>query len=273
MSLKVLSFDQKRQMVLNDLLNKLKITMFGSGNYAWAIALEELRADYTLNCENFKNCVKFFYGENSTSDEQNPEWLLAQILFTISLIRLIYIKKPHYFRHNSDLEERSSKWKNILEKYSPDYKIKWEKLTEQNAFIPFEYSKFTPVVENLKNISEEKATPIIELLSPNRSEIELSGLICSIYSGFEKIKPNDLKFLNQTDQNLYKHVWTFSKHLANKVDKVKGHKSDSELTITDIAHNFALNASLIEKFIEINSKNQQKNLNNDYVKKQSLKTS
>ena len=40
--------------------------------------------------------------------------------------------------------------------------------------------------------------------------------------------------------------------MSNKVKYARGHKGESELSVKDIAHNFALNASLFFKLVELN---------------------
>jgi hypothetical protein len=66
----------------------------------------------------------------------------------------------------------------------------------------------------------------------------------------EKTK-NKLLYLSDTDNYIYSKAKDLVKILANKINYAKGHKPDeSILTIKDIAHNLALNASLAQKLLK-----------------------
>ena len=227
------------------LLNFRDSLFFGQWYFSYKYCLDELYNERKILTNNLEELIKIWYGE-AEDKEDDLEYKLAKIL---TLYRLLFAcrKSPHnFFEFKNFLKEV----RDNIQKYVPEYIVTFDENGDYKGYKPAEC---VSIAENLNDIPEDIADPIKEILQPMKTENELIGLISKIYSKFEKIKGDNLINLNDVDKGIYKKAWNLAKMVANNVDAAKGHEGNSSLTVKDIAHNFALNASLLQKLIAINN--------------------
>ena len=222
--------------------------------------------DLLINDDIDENVILLYgYSEN---EENDLEFLLVKILFLWNL---------YYFELNilslnlrSDfLNQQISKLKhlsnnvilNVNNIFKDEYKIYWKEDWKEDYFpttIRYEPIETTTIIENLHDIDQKLRNPIEELLKPMKNDAELRGLISEIYANLEPKRKDILNKnykntnLNKVDSSILKQALGLAFCLANQVDSSKGHIGESNLKVKDIAHNFALNASLIYKLIKKN---------------------
>lgn len=254
MKLKQLTSDQKRKIILESAEDQLKTVSFyfNSGyTFNYADIMNELYSKGALRSKMFMANVNYHYG--STEDEYDNEYKIAQILFLIFLIKLHSVCTDNYshYRNKKKSETLVSNTLLHLKKYFPEYKIY---NPEKHGYLTYEATETKTVTDNLKDIPEKLASPIKQLLSNMPNENELIGLISKVYKDIEdeNIPPEKICNLNKVDKSILKNTQKLAKMIVNSVEAAKGHNGKSELKIKDIAHNFALLASLIHKLFEIN---------------------
>ncbi len=254
MGLRKLTFNEKRGQVLHSSQRILN-------NFSFPESADTINGYISRNAKigyfyesSIDKCVEQFYGKPDDDDFQSSEWILANILFRISILKKIdssvvwggYHQRLETEKNNDYRELLLGNVKRNITLAFPDYEIHW---AVKSDFINFEPKETKSVTENLGNLPEVVADPIKQLLMPMKTKQELIGLISEVYKNIEKIPKVNKGHLNETDKLILNKTQEFTKLLANKVDGAKGHTSDSKLSIKDIAHNFALNASLIHKLL------------------------
>lgn len=260
MALKQLTSDEKRKMILKSAEDQLKTKSFHpdyGDAFDYTDIMNKLYSKGTLISKVLRENVDHQYG--STEDYEDIEYKIAQILF------LIYLIKQHQvcignFVISSIKEETEELISNILRKLAenfPEYEIYNPEEPEDGDYLTYEATETKTVTDNLKDIPEILASPIKQLLSNMPNENELIGLISKIYKDIEKIPPEKTCNLNKVDKSILEKTQKLAKMIVNSVEAAKGHNGESKLKIKDIAHNFALLASLIHKLFEINDSNKQ----------------
>ncbi len=206
--------------------------------------------------------IEHFYGQ--TDDKENDlDWKIAKILFLTSILNCLYI-----YGYSAGVNEqwRDDLVDNVKMKMSEhflEYTIKWpthnwmESGEPKDMFATFESSDTKTIRDNLSDIDDEIADPIKELLKPLKTNVEIRGLIASIYGDFESIELNKYrKKLNESEWGLLNDTYRLAKRLVNdNKDKAKSHIGRVNLKVVDIAHNFSLLVSLVYKILNIASEN------------------
>ena len=269
MALKQITFKERRSIWLDSMEQRLKEFEIEIYTYSGQIAKlnykdvqNELFKKGLIPSKKLSTCVKEYYGYSN--NENNSEFKLARILYLKFLLSyhkifeflgLINDQWIGFTNPKVELDNILKLTTMRIKEYFPEYKI--------YDAIPMKHIKYEPkeikvVIDNIKDIPEKIADPIKELLGNMKNENELIGLISKVYKEFEHIKKTDLQNLNDEDKSIYGTARDLVKKIANNVDAAKGHKGKSMLTIKDIAHNFALNASLIQKLINLNKEMDKK---------------
>lgn len=267
MPIKKLSFENERNIVLKNIKKRLLETKFlytnvvGGDGFGYKEILKKLFDDGEIKSDNLMELTTLYFGKPSNKNEL--EWKLNEIIMLNNLLFFYFkleigeINNEFNYKNKKRRDTLLGNLKQELSKYFPDYEIIYEHNSLQ--IIEYQPKKYKTIIDNLKDIEIEKTKPIVELLKDNKSDAELIGWICKSYKEFEKVKKENLNNLKNIDKSIYDRIWNLAKMLVNNVDGAKGHKGESELTIKDIAHNFALNASLIQKLINLNEQKGEKN--------------
>lgn len=252
MALQPLTFNEKRlkwisaieMQLLNFKINDEYAVGYG---YTYIDAIKELYSSGYLVSTKIDDIVEEHFGR--TDDKEDFEWKIAKILVLYYIVSVL----PNLF--NADESQKTSRFlSNIkinLTSYVPDYIINFP----NNGIPSFEPTESKTVTDNLSDIPASEAEPIKELLQPLKSDVELIGYISKVYAKIEHFKFDSLSNLNEVDRGIARDAITLSKKIVNNVNSAKGHEGKSELTVRDIAHNFALNVSLFWKLVEINKAN------------------
>jgi len=256
MALKKINSDKEKEIYINGIIDSLlnfkayHARASGGKGYSYQDYLNEMKNTGVIPTNDLELLIEVRFGESE--DKQNDiEYKLVKIVTLYKILKnwpnLIDIRS----QSNDKLKTLLKRVRLTLQEYMPDYSITFDDNGNFKSYKPIEENS---VVENLNDIPQDISDPIKELLKPMINENEAIGLISKIYSKFEKIKKDSLKNLNETDKGIYQRARDLAMMVANKVDMAKGHKGDSSLSIKDISHNFALNASLVQKLININNK-------------------
>ena len=248
--LKKYTLKEKRELILKGLISSIISTKVHHQKYLYHSinnAIENLKQQGAIYSDNFIELTKEIYGtpENDYGYEY-LEFMMAKILIGYFLINYL-LNSTNYW--NTHVKQLMKNIKIKLIDLFPEYTFTFEKN---------DYPKYVPIaqktiIDNISNTDTLISDPIKKLLMPFKSENEIIGLISKVHAKLEKINANKhLKKLNKTDVIIATKAKEIAKLIVNKVDSAKGHKGESELTIKDIAHNFALNASLFFKLVELN---------------------
>ena len=194
--------------------------------------------------------TKEIYGYSKNLND--PEFLMAQILTGYAL--LLSIKSITGNQYDNSHSVLMNNIKEKLVALMPEFSFGFSE-TKAPTFKPTEEKT---IIDNIQNTDAEIANPIKQLLMPMQSENESIGLISKVYVNLEKIKYDSLTNLNKTDQGIAKRAKDICRTTVNNVKAAKGHEGRSELSIKDIAHNFALNASLFFRLVELNKEKEDK---------------
>ena len=256
--LKKFTLKEQRINVLRGFLSAIK-----SWNYShheiihWYIHAEQMEGEFfsnsitELTCEHYGSPSDGYddvdFGFSQNCDE---EFILAKVLTCYFLIINSMDSMEYTIYHVVNLnlpllKNIRTKLPNLFPEYIFKFNInKWPEYTPKAE---------KTIIDNISNTDVLIANPIKELLMPFKSQIEISGLISNVNAKLEQINvKNDLRNLNATDLSIAKNAKKICGLTINNVNSAKGHKGKSELTIKDIAHNFALNASLFFKLVELN---------------------
>lgn len=247
MALKEITFSDKKIMIGNNLTNSLCDLKTYYGEKVFHVAKRMAGVGF-LPSANLDDIVRFHYGDGDSND---PEFIFARIIVLYFL--LSYLEETDYFRKAEFNNNREFLKKNIklhVAEYFPEYKVdSWD---TNNGLLSYSYAETVAVAENLNDILLSDAMLIKELLNIRATDAELIGNISKINSKIEKWESLDLPNLNEVDKGIFKDSLKLSKKIINNVNEAKGHAGRSELTVRDIAHNYALNVSLVFKLKQIN---------------------
>ena len=253
MALRQITYDKLRKKELDNLsiqiLNFSCDTYYGEDIY---YVMDDLNKKGYVYSNNLDNITKILYGY---SDKENEETFLVRLLTLFFLASRI----PHNFNgefcinstNNCRLNILLNNTKNKIIQYYPEYKITGLNIEFLNRIPQYEPLGTKTIVDNLEDIDIKQSEPIIEILKPGKSDIQLIGYINIISSNIEDtIWKGKLSFelnLNKEDTSIIKHSKKLADKLINNVMSAKGHAGKSSLSVKDIAHNYALLTSLVFK--------------------------
>ena len=249
------SLEEKRKNTLVSLLWALNEFKYNSATVTSTIL--HLKKVGSCFSGSLIELTKEKYGFNKKHDNI---FLIAQILTGYYILYYIFRwNKKHnlYFANSVGQEFLVNLMINIESKLVnlfPEYEFTFK----EGKFPSFIAKETKTIIDNIQNIDIKISEPIKEILQPGKSDIELRGLIAQVCAELDEIKYEDLTNLKEIDRKIANNAKRFAKMIVNNVDSAKGHKGESELTIKDIAHNFALNASLFFRLVDLNKEKNNK---------------
>lgn len=253
--MKKISFNEKRKIWIESILTALaehRICL------RWKESCQDIIDFYfekqMVPSRKLETIIKVEYGEAENTNDL--EYIFCKILTLFWLIKNFNCICSTSLYPSASEEKCLKREKEFLDnvrqkitEYFSEYEVEnWN----SKKFIKYKSKEYKTVIDNLKDIPEKIAKPIVKILEPMLNENELIGCISKIYKDFEKRNIKTLENLNEIDKKIYQRTYELAKMVVNNVEGAKGHQGQSKLSVKDIAHNFALNASLIQKLINLN---------------------